>query len=61
MKLDLHKYCFPDWGGIKVIEEVITDGISEAKLWPIFTKKSLKALARDLRSVNSIIPLHMFF
>ena len=41
--------------GIKDIEEVLTDGIFEAKLWPIFAKKSLKALAIDLQSVNSVL------
>jgi hypothetical protein len=43
------------WEGRKSIEELFINGIQFARLIPMFVKKSLKELAIDLQSVNSML------
>ena len=38
-----------------VIADALPEGIDEAKFRPMFEKKSLKALAIDFQSVNSVL------
>ena len=46
-------------GGIDVIGDILTGGIDEASFWPMLAKKSLKALAINLQSVDSVLSIRI--